>query len=529
MMTAAHPVSGIHLDLKYTMPNKQRLLRWLERLPGWGIDTVLVEYEDKFPYAAYPFLRHPEGFTVEELAVFLQTARKCGLQVIPLVPSLSHLEFALAHEELAALREAPDIPTMLCPSRPEAVRFVKTLCREVLDAHPDAEFFHLGGDEAWFLGTCPACAARAGRDGALRVWAEHERELMEFVLAHGKRPIVWDDALWQTPDAIGSLGLPSETVLHVWDYHVAGGKAGHGGQDAELGAGGTLGRVDVYRRAGFDCLAGPCCNIGQLFPRHTLSLRNAQAWARKARAAGMLGTINTAWAVFHIPLEILGLYVAATGELGRDPDANLDAAWQTRWIEREFGCPAEGLPEALEVLSAGWEIPMPAYGRPFTPLVYGYMNMVLHYPGRQDERRRRGSYPLDWREVDFRAVYRKGVEEARQCPEQNKMRETLDRKLAAFPAAAAAVRGLAERATRHRDEAAMLAVLADLKYIGLRVFGHLLRGEGNAADLNRELGALDGPLRSALAQAWEPEGRERMRRAFWEPMAAALGAGAVKG
>jgi hypothetical protein len=56
-----------------------------------------------------------------------------------------------------------------------------------------------------------------------------------------------------------------------------------------------------------------------------------------------------------------------------------------------------------------------------------------------------------------------------------------------------------------------------------------LRGEGNAADLNRELGALDGPLRSALAQAWEPEGRERMRRAFWEPMAAALGAGAVKG
>ncbi len=43
-------MNGIHLDLKYAVPNKAYLRKWIETLPAWGIDTILIEYEDAFPF-----------------------------------------------------------------------------------------------------------------------------------------------------------------------------------------------------------------------------------------------------------------------------------------------------------------------------------------------------------------------------------------------------------------------------------------------------------------------------------------------
>jgi len=44
------PIVGVHLDLKYIMPRKSYLLGWVRRLPEFGINTLLVEYEDRFPF-----------------------------------------------------------------------------------------------------------------------------------------------------------------------------------------------------------------------------------------------------------------------------------------------------------------------------------------------------------------------------------------------------------------------------------------------------------------------------------------------
>lgn len=515
---------GIHLDLKYHMPNKAYLRDWLKRLPGYGINALLIEYEDAFPYRTYPFLASPDAFTPAELREFLAAARGAGLTIIPLIQTYAHLEFALAHDELAHLREKPEILAKLCARKPEAAPFVKELLAEVLAYHQEDRYFHLGGDEVWHTDWCAACEARIKQVGPMQMWVDHEKPLIEFVMAQGKRPIVWDDIFWKDFDSIGTLGLPRETVLHAWNYNITSLQPKHAGAtDLELGgAGGVLKQIEIYKKAGFDSIAAPCYNVGQLFTRHTYSIKNTRVWAQKMKASGMLGLLNTAWACFHIPLQVLNLYVAATGELCRNPDATLDAAWQEQWLEREFGGTAQGVSEALEILGAGWEIPTPAYGRDFTPLVYGYMNMVFHYPGRHKDRQRRGAYPHDWNEIDFGAMYRKGIEESGKYPEQEKIFKVLDEKLAAYPKAVAAMKTMAARATRHQDEADMMAVFAELKYCSLRVFSHLLRKDGDAAELKKELIRLEEPLQKALARAWEPAGRERMWRAFWAPMVRAL-------
>lgn len=518
-------IRGIHLDLKYQVPNKAYLTEWTKRLPGYGINAILIEYEDTFPFKSYPFLAAKDAFKPDELKRYLATARDAGLTVIPLVQTYAHLEFALTHMELAHLREKPEIQAKICARKKESVDFVKALLADVLEYHKEDAFFHLGGDEVWHTSWCDACAKRIEEVGPALMWSEHEKPLLEFMLARGKRPIIWDDIFWKEPDAVGRSNLPKETILHAWNYGITSlGVKGADPANLDLGGpGGVLKQVDRYREAGFDSIAAPCYNVGQLFTRHTHSIKNTQVWAQKMKTAGMLGMLNTAWACFHIPLQMLNLHVAATGELCRNPDANLDRAWQLQWLEREFGGAAKGVPAALDVLGALWEIPAVGYDRPFTPIVYGYMNMVFHYPGGHKDRQLRGAYPRDWSEIDFTAMYMKGVESSRQFPDQARLIKELDERLESYPPAVAAMQALAAKATRHRDEAEMMAVFARLKYLSLRVFARLIRGDGDAAALKAELSALEAPLKKVLADAWEPVGRERMWMAFYEPMARVLG------
>ena len=212
------PIIGVHLDLKYLMPSKRYLLQWVRQLAELGINTLLLEYEDKFPFQKRPYLQDAQAFTPEELREFLSTARQAGLRVIPLVQSLSHLEFALAHEELADLREAPNVPTQICPSNPAAVAFVNELIDEVLTYHGPDEWVHIGGDESWFMGSCPACQARLAKSDKMTFWANHMRPLIQRVQAAGKRVILWDDTFWSKPEAAGTVDLPRGVVLGSWNY-----------------------------------------------------------------------------------------------------------------------------------------------------------------------------------------------------------------------------------------------------------------------------------------------------------------------
>lgn len=512
-------LSGIQLDLKYQMPRKGYLAQWVKRLPGWGINTLLIEYEDKFPFRKYPFLRSPDAFTPDELRYFLATSRDAGLTVIPLIQSLSHLEFALNHPELAYLAEAPDIPTQVCPSKPAALEFIKDLYAEVFEFHSGDAYFHCGGDETWFMGTCSACKPRLQQSGPIAFWAGHLRPILDFVIRAGKRPIVWDDIFWKDFEAIKTVGLPKETILHAWNYGIRTLVVKNQKEvDSEFGGpGGVLKQIETYRQAGYQAIAAPCCNYGQLFPRFAPSLDNARVWATKVRHAGMLGTINTAWACFHVPLPSMDPLVAATGELCANPDAGVGTGWVRQWVAQEYGADVAGIAEAFETMGEVWEVSLPPeYGRPFTPIVYGYMSMVIHYPGRQEERRKRGAYPNNWETIDFCALYRTGIAEMRKG-DLVPVLQRLDRILADYPPAVETFRRLARDAGRRRDQAGMLALFAEMKLTSARVLDFALRGRGSRDLLREELAGQKPRLEAVLAQLYESEGAHRMMRVWWEP------------
>ncbi len=119
---------GIHLDLKGAMAPAAYWQEVIRRLSRFKVNAVLLEYEDKFPYAAHPELAGPGALARAELDELLAIARDHFVEVIPLLQCLGHVEYVLRHPQYAALRESGDL-AQFCPQEPGSL----TLWRELAD------------------------------------------------------------------------------------------------------------------------------------------------------------------------------------------------------------------------------------------------------------------------------------------------------------------------------------------------------------------------------------------------------------
>jgi hypothetical protein len=517
MSISPAPLIGVHLDLKYLMPRKEYLHRWLREIAARGINALLLEYEDKFPYHQYSFLQDEDAFTPDELRRFLDVAHECELEVIPLVQTLSHLEFALSHEHLAHLREAPDILTQINPSNPEALAFVHEMIEEVLAYHQEDRYFHLGADETWFVGTHPDYAAEVKALGLPRYWVQHLRPYIEQVVQAGKRPLAWDDVFWKEPEIVAALDLPRELILVSWDYTIRPVDAD------ENPKGDPLSRVDTYQKAGFEVLGAPCLNWGVLTPMHDHVLENTTAWAAKVKQSHLAGLLNTSWSVFHTPLPTQMPYIAATPALLDSDTPHLDDAWAINFAREFFGVRDERFPGALRDLSLLWEQNIEGLGRPITPIVYGYMDLVLHF-GSQENRMKAGVYPLNWNDVDFRGIYEQKMELLRRLDDRESMAIKLAELQTDYSRAGTVFRDLAERAQRHQAEARLLHCCATLKCLHTQAVEYFLFGRGDAGLLQQAFQKQKVLLRECLLPFYETRAVERFLVLWWEPAAAALAA-----
>lgn len=508
------PIVGVHLDLKYAMPRKTFLTDWVRRLPALGINTLLLEYEDKFPFQRHPFLRSPDAFTPEELRLFLRAAREVGLRVIPLVQTFAHLEFALAHERLAHLRELPHVHAQINPANPEAVAFVEGLVDEVLACHAEDEFVHLGADEAWHMGHNPDNAPRFKELGPTRYWAWHVGRIIERVMVAGKRPMVWDDVFWSAPQALAELRLPRELVLVSWNY------TNTRGDDAAVND-----RVQAYQAAGHQVVGAPCLNWGVLTPRHDHCLDNTRAWADVCRRQRLMGVINTAWACFHVLPHAQDLYIAATARAVTAGPETIDRAWQTSFLSDYYAADADGIPQALEAIGSNWGHRLVGVRRPITPILFSYTDMVVGYPNGQADRVNRGAYPLIWAETDFDALFDRKMRMLRESARPAEIEEKLCSLQELFDRARDVLRPFLEKVTRRRDEARYQVLTAETKALHARVVSHLVRGEGSRADLLAAWRSLGPRLADALRPFVEEAAGARLMRLWWQPTAAALASG----
>ncbi len=122
----------MHFDFKGAPPKIGFLKQSFALIKELGATGVLLEWEDMFPWEdKLSSLAATNAFTKEEVKDIIASARGHNLDVIPLIQTFGHLEFALKNHEFVHLREVPESPQALCPSLNASMELVQDLINQV--------------------------------------------------------------------------------------------------------------------------------------------------------------------------------------------------------------------------------------------------------------------------------------------------------------------------------------------------------------------------------------------------------------
>ncbi|XP_065363115.1 hexosaminidase D [Calliphora vicina] len=196
----------VHLDLKGAPPKLSFLKTLLPVLKTLGATGLLIEYEDMFPFEGnISTLSARNAYNREELKDFLEACAEHGFNIIPLVQTFGHMEYALKLQEFAHMRELPDSPQSICPSQKQSMNFIDAMLTQVIDFHlqlqqPNIEkiplkmsHIHIGCDEVYRMGECTQCRQKTKGE----LFLNHVTTIAHFIRMKWPqlKVIIWDDML----------------------------------------------------------------------------------------------------------------------------------------------------------------------------------------------------------------------------------------------------------------------------------------------------------------------------------------------
>ena len=260
----AYPWRGAHLMIpsRENIPFFKNVVKYI--LSPMGYNFILLQIS-----AGMEFKRHPEVneayvtaarkgregiwppfphdcvadgsfITQDETRGLAEYCRSFGIEVIPEVQSLGHVQFmTIAHPEIAELAEdAPrydpnavdareeDIrpsdfyPHNYCPSNEKSYELLFDLLDEIIDVIQPKEYVHMGHDEVYGIGICPKCKGKDPAD----LFAQDVCRIHDHLAAKGLKMMIWADMLqpvtkYKTPPALHKI--PKDILLldFIWYFH----------------------------------------------------------------------------------------------------------------------------------------------------------------------------------------------------------------------------------------------------------------------------------------------------------------------
>jgi len=212
------PVRGLQLMVeKIAQLDEQQISSLIRSAARHKLNALLIEFGDRFPFQGdYEVVTSPSALTRPQLRRIIDESRDFGLEIIPLVQCMGHLEWLLKHDEFAEIREEDDVRAQLCPSNPRSMQVWAEVTEQVLDFVGDCDRLHIGGDETRQLGDCPQCAARVEEAGKGRLYTDHVNKVCGWLDDRGIAPIIWDDILCTHPGTMDHLHEAAQVMY--WDY-----------------------------------------------------------------------------------------------------------------------------------------------------------------------------------------------------------------------------------------------------------------------------------------------------------------------
>ena len=209
-------IKGFHIDLRIQVMTLSALKDFADELAGFGINTIIMEWEASYPYKKHATISNDLAYTREEIKDFVNHCQKIGIDVIPLQQCFGHVEYILRNDRYIHLKEDRKDISQVCPlkSNADSVLFAE-LFADMASLHPSG-YIHIGGDETRLLGHCSECSKKVQEEGKSKLFVDYMKMMCDIVTSLGKRPVMWADIVLKYPEAADEL--PEETIFVDWNY-----------------------------------------------------------------------------------------------------------------------------------------------------------------------------------------------------------------------------------------------------------------------------------------------------------------------
>lgn len=222
------PRRGYYLDqTRGRILKLEELKRIVDRLCRYKQNEFQLYVEHTYLFRDLSEMwRDTTPLTAEEI---LELDDYCAERHIDLVPSLAsfgHLYMLLStrsHEDLCELPDASSQPfsflDRMCHhtvnvSDDRTLPFIKKMLEEYM-ALFRSDRFNLCADETFDLGKGKS-SELAAEKGVHRIYVDYLKELCDFLVQHGKKPMFWGDVICGEP--MLARELPEGTVCLTWGY-----------------------------------------------------------------------------------------------------------------------------------------------------------------------------------------------------------------------------------------------------------------------------------------------------------------------
>lgn len=217
----------LQIDLARQKERVEYVCEYADFAAEHGYNALVLYLENAVRTASTSFFREEETYSKEEIRAIVSHAQKRGLEVIPALENLGHLEKFFLYPELESLSEITDSSAQGrgfddyprgacgCVSDPALNEFFDRYISEVCELFP-SKYVHMGLDEPFDFAVCDRCAARltAGesKDELFLQQILHSYELCKSL---GKTMMMWDD-FFEYADVVERL--PRDIILCNWNY-----------------------------------------------------------------------------------------------------------------------------------------------------------------------------------------------------------------------------------------------------------------------------------------------------------------------
>ena len=217
-------INALQIDLARQKENLPYIFSYIDFAKKNGYNTLLIYLENAIRTESTSFFNTDDTYSMEEIKEIVDYADSKGIDVIPALETLDHLEKFFTYPQFLRYSEKDcsvlgrsfsTTSTCGCLSSEGFYDFIDTYVTEV-SALFKSEYFHVGLDETFDFTACYACQERIKNgESAKDMFLGHILHMHKLLKNLGKRMMMWDD-FFEFFDVVHDL--PTDIVMCTWNY-----------------------------------------------------------------------------------------------------------------------------------------------------------------------------------------------------------------------------------------------------------------------------------------------------------------------